>query len=561
MKINGHYGNGRLTRRMAGGLAAAFMILLIFGCLGQKKQVQKQTFMDKWKERAKASGGYSPSARKMILPTPEKPEVVGPVKAAFPAETAATEKPLPTDTINMKMHDVQLAVLLRALARIANQNIMINENVTGKASININSAPWDQVFLGILKTHGLTYKWEGDIIRIVTIDDLKKELELQKENQNFKLKVEEYKRDIHSLKKVNEPLTTRVIPIRYGDLEPLKRTVEKVLKARRAAIEAESKTGTAGGCAGSAPGEVMMDEHSHALVIHARQSDMVELVRLIQDLDKPTLQIRIEAHIVEATENTARHLGVEWSGLFLNASGDRFNWVGSQPSDTGQTLYDTSQNPQWAQPSTGNLVNAVPGAIGTSGGSLAYQFQKKGIGLLSVQLKALQDQGELNILSSPAITTLDNKEASIESGKKVPFQTVEDGDVKIEFKDALLKLLVTPHVIDSQTLRLEIETNNDELDFANAVGGQPAITTRKAKTTVVLFDGQTTVIGGLSKRNVNESELGVPGLKDVPLLGHLFKGQSRSNQFDELLIFITPHILKKRTIGEAAGVAAQKKTP
>ena len=248
-------------------------------------------------------------------------------------------------------------------------------------------------------------------------------------------------------------------------------------------------------------------------------------------------------------------------GLFLNASGDTFNWVGSDPAGTNQQIYNNDLTPNFIQPSTGNMVSALPNDLvdaAAKGASLGLTLQEKGIGLLSVQLKALQEAGELNILSSPSITTLDNKKATIESGKQVPFQSVEDGTAKTEFKDALLKLIVTPHVIDGQTLRLEIVTNNDELDFANAVGGQPAITTKKAETTVVLFDGQTTVIGGLSKKNLNDTETGVPVLKDVPLLGWLFKGTSKTKTHDELLIFITPYILKERGAGGDIGPAGPK---
>ena len=543
----------------------AFFFAIIAGCVGPEKKVPEETMMERWQKKAKASVGHSPGRSQPELPFSEKdlmavlegsksPEPKEP-KAEKPSASESERvkrpkvKPFPKDEINMKMHDVELGVLLRALARIANQNIMINDNVTGTTSINISRAQWDQVFLGVLRTHGLTYKWEGDIIRIVTVEDLRKELELQKESQDFEFKSEEFKikteenrNKLYSLQKKNEPMVTRVIPIKYGEVEPLKETVEKILEARQAAAQAESGEEGAAGTPSTVSGEVMLDEHSHSLVIHARESDVKVLAGLIRDLDRPTPQIRIVAHIVEATENTARHLGVQWGGLFLNASGDTFRWVGGSPPGTGQDIYDGNLNPNFIQPSTGNIVNTLPSDIAAataSGGSLALTLQEKGIGLLSVQLKALQEAGEVTILSSPSITTLDNQQATIESGKEVPFQTVEDGEVKIEFKDALLKLIVTPHVIDAKTLRLKINTNNDEVDFATAVGGQPAITTKKAETTVVLFDGQTTVIGGLSKKNLNDNVSGIPGLKDVPGLGWLFKGTSKTKTHDELLIFIT----------------------
>jgi type IV pilus assembly protein PilQ len=168
--------------------------------------------------------------------------------------------------------------------------------------------------------------------------------------------------------------------------------------------------------------------------------------------------------------------------------------------------------------------------------------------ILAMQLAALENEGKVNILSSPSITTLDNQVAVIESGKEVPYQTVEDNEVNIEFKKAVLSLKVTPHIIDGKTLKLEIETKKDELDFStsSAVQGNPTITTKRAETSVILFNGETAVIGGLSKESSNENDQGVPFLKDIPLLGHLFKSRQTMENLEEVLIFITPHILQAK---------------
>jgi len=166
--------------------------------------------------------------------------------------------------------------------------------------------------------------------------------------------------------------------------------------------------------------------------------------------------------------------------------------------------------------------------------------------LLSAQLSALEEEGKLNILSKPSITTLDNQAAVIESGDEIPFQTVDDNKVQIEYKKAVLRLEVTPHVIEGDTLRLDIVTNKDEPDFTRTVRGNPTVVTKYAKTNVVVFDGQTTVIGGLNKQTDQDLDYGVPWLRDIPGLGYLFKGESKGRQKQELLIFITPHILKRR---------------
>jgi type II secretory pathway component GspD/PulD (secretin) len=181
--------------------------------------------------------------------------------------------------------------------------------------------------------------------------------------------------------------------------------------------------------------------------------------------------------------------------------------------------------------------------------NIGYIAENVGKNILTVQLSALQTEGRLNILSSPSITTLDNQSAIFESGKEVPYQSVEEGSVKIEFKKAVLSLEVTPHVIDGKTIKMKIKTNKDEVDPTSA-GDIPRIITKKAETNVILFDGQTMVIGGLSKESTADFKSSVPGLSDIPLLGWLFRGKKSEKTMEEVLIFITPYILGQRIAEE-----------
>lgn len=564
---------------------AAAGLLLSFGCAGKEpKQTVSEDFMTQWKAKAENSAGYSPGAPERESPEPDSetslpsasPLESSPLSGGEPPEDAPRpsptalavpdpERPLPSSPVSLRMRDVDLPTLLRALARIADQNIMISEKVAGKASIDIHQAPWDQVFRGILATHGLDYRWVGDIIRIISVQDLQQQQALMSEIQKAEQAKEEHVLTLSRIQKKAERATdrfsTRVVPIRYAILEKIRANVEKILQTD-VGPEGDAETAAQEQAQGQKDyGSVLADEHSHALILRAREKDLPVLLDLIRQLDRPTPQIRIEAHIVQATSQTARALGVQWGGLYLNASGGSFNWYGSRGGGQGENLYNDSElAPKFIQPTIGSVVSAIPEAVGANdadGLSLGYVFQRKGISLLSVQLKALEENGSLSILSSPSISTVDNQQASIESGKEVPFQTVEDGEVKIEFKEALLKLTVTPHVIDKETLRLDVIANNDTLDFANAVNGQPAIDKKKAETNLVLFNGETTVIGGLSITNNLRRESGVPGLKEVPLLGSLFKGKSREKELDELLIFITPFILDERGDESASSSRSQ----
>lgn len=493
-------------------LGVVFCILifsLLYGCAGEQSK-KKDLFFERWRKMAEKSRGYSPAAKKLVTGHEEK-KIRAVVKKKAEIEP---EKLLPTQKTTLEMHNTEVAVLIRALARAVNQDIMINENVKGRISINVKEAPWDQIFRGILRAQGLSYGWEGNIIHIITLEDKEKTLKQLETEQKIKAK----KKEIEMV----GYLLTRIIHIDYADAGKLKENLEKFLTEK---------------AKGESLGSVMVDEHSNALIIQAIQSDIERMLPIIEELDKPTPQVLIEAQIVEATSDTARELGIQWGGLY-QSGGDI--WVVPDASTSV-----TPGSGGVVDPASGYAAN-FPVDITGAGLSLGLIAESIGSNILAVQLQALQTEGKVNILSSPSITTLDNQVAVIESGKDVPYQTVEDGDVKIEFKKVVLSLEVTPHVIDGKTLKMDIKTNKDELDWANAVGGQPAIITKKAETNVLLLDGQTTVIGGLSKEKTDASELGVPFLKDIPLLGWLFKSKSNKNEMEEVLIFITPHILKEQ---------------
>jgi type IV pilus assembly protein PilQ len=242
-------------------------------------------------------------------------------------------------------------------------------------------------------------------------------------------------------------------------------------------------------------------------------------------------------------------LGVQWGGA-VKLGGHSAYLTGRDNQALGQGVGTK------IDPSTGSVID-LPAAAGALTGALPSSFgfiyQEVGKMLLAAQLTALQEDGKLNILSSPSITTLDNQTAMIESGRDVPFQSVEDGEVSIEYKKAVLSLNVTPHVIDDQTLKLTVKVNKDEVDFSRTVLGNPTIITKKAETNVIQADGQTLVIGGLNKEQYADDRSGTPGLQDVPGLGWLFKREGKSSAKEDLLIFITPTILRPTDQAKAGG--------
>ena len=489
-------------------IAGVISLLLVYSCAAPK--VEKQDpFFDKWKARAETSKGHSPAERK---PLSEQPQVIKPKEPPREAKVSEIkQKPLPTRTISLKMTNIDVAVVLRALARASDLNIIVSEQVGGKININIAQAPWDQVFIGILRTQGLSYTWEGEIIRIMTADDMEADIKRQARQRELTL---------------TEPPLTRIIPIRFSSAQRLKDNLEKFLSVDKD---------------GKAIGSILVDEHTNSLIIQAIRSDMMSIISVIEQLDQATPQVLIEAFIVEANKDVARELGIQWGGVArTGALGSGTGFATGRGNESLGGNVNTAVNP-----SSGTVVDLPAQALsGFEPFALGLVYQNIGDALLSAQLSALQDQGKLNILSSPSITTLDNQTAFIESGEDIPFQTVEDGEVNVEFKKAVLSLKVTPHVIDDKTLKMYINVHKDEADFSRTVLGNPTILTKNAETNVIQFNGQTIVIGGLNKETTTRSDTGVPYLQDIPGLGYLFKRKGSEDRLEDLLIFITPHILQ-----------------
>jgi len=504
-------------RRLPKMMLAIFCLLAAFAWMGgcaEKKDLKdvKDPFYDQWRVKAEEAKGNSP-----VEPPPidEEPFVIETGETSR-VEAVEVQRPLPTRKISMKMNNIDVAVLLRALARAADQNIILNEKVGGKININIHQAPWDQVFLGILRTQGLSYAWEGEIIRIMTAEDM--DADLRDKSRRIEMKL-------------TQPPLTRIVAVKYSEAAKLKANLEKFITVDKS---------------GKRTGSILVDEHTNSLIIQAIKNDMDNILAVVKKLDRPTPQVLIEAYIVEANKDVARELGIQWGGIYSGKSGDKRAIVtGSQTGTEAIPLNEP------IDVTSGSVVNlpALP-LSGFDATTLGLIYTRVGEYILSAQLSALQEQGKLNILSSPSITTLDNQTALIESGQDVPFQSVEDGEVKVEYKKAVLSLRVTPHVIDGKTLKMFIKVNKDQPDFSQTVLGNPTIITKNAETNVIQNDGQTIVIGGLSKETSTRSDTGTPFLEEIPGLGYLFKRNSKSDQMEDLLIFITPYILKpKATTG------------
>jgi type IV pilus assembly protein PilQ len=518
--INSAYPRGR-------AIGVLLSALLIFGCAGNET-VKKDAPFEKWKVMAETQTGSSPAPRDRSVSMMQQ-LATGTGEAGDELKTMPVRE-LPTQPVSLKMRQADVKTILRSLARVVDKNVLVKSEIKGEMTIDFRDVPWNQAFNGILRTQGLTYTWEGDILRVMTLEDMEMDLKRKTQEQGIKWVA---------------PLLTVVIPIDYAKPKDLKENLESFLTRNK-----EDKP----------RGSVRVDEHSNSLIISAIKDDLLKMMPVIEKIDKPTPQIQIQANIVETTKDTARNLGIQWGGMYNPRLGNHDLFVtpggtGGSAIPPGSALAGTYTPTYGTRGITGQGYGVnfpVAGTAMTAAGgvaSLGLMFGTIGGNILDLQLNALQQDGKLNILSSPSITTMDNQLAFTENGERVPFSTLDTSVTPpirtVKFEDAVLRLEITPHVIDGRNLSMKILVKKDEVDTTpgRTVEGNPYIIKKQTSTSLIVQDGETIVISGLTKQRNLQGTSGVPGLKDVPFLGWLFKGESKGEKMEEVLIFITPKIL------------------
>ena len=545
-------------------------MMLAGGCAGSKQESKAPTPLpekDEWQKLAEKSAGHSPSPVKKNIDISDYEQQVEKENSVI------QEKQLPSKKISLKMRNADLKSILRALARATDINLFVKDDIKVVTSVDFEAVPWDEVFSSLLKAYGLTYVWEGDILRVLSNDDL--ELQLKAETTKGKLKAQELQ-DL-----TFRPLSTVVVPIDYADTKSLRDDLQEFLTKDK-----DTKL---------ARGTVRVDQHSNSLIIQASHEDIEKMLPVIEKIDKPTPQILIRANIVETTKDVARDLGIQWGGImktFLSSTGSNL-WItpgGGTSTTTGTSSTSSSSSGPTNPVTTGTSAvtsggySPTSGSTGLSGqgmgvsfpvsstainaaggvGSLGLMWGTIGGNILETQLQALQTEGKANIISSPSLTTVDNEKAFTESGTTVPYVTYTlsggSSTPTVNFIDAVLRLEITPHVIDGKNLKMIIVVKKNDVDTSQTVQGNPFITKKQTETTLIVENGETIVISGLTSLTHTHNTNGVPWLEDIPLFGNLFKGDSRDDSSDQILIFITPYILP-RSGGVAAAVHDGHTTP
>lgn len=390
------------------------------------------------------------------------------------------------EKLSLNFQNIEVRAVLQLIADFTGLNIVASDTVNGSITLRLKNVPWDQALDIILRTRGLGKRQTGNVMLVAPNTEIaereKQELEAQKQIIDL------------------APVVTRFFQINYAKASEL----ATLLKSGETASIL------------SARGQVTVDQRTNTLMILDTNQKLDEITDLIKTLDIPIRQVMIEARIVIASNDFSRSLGVSTS---VTPAGG-----------IGTTVIGSAGNMNINLPATG-LTSAIGVNVLTSN----Y--------LVDLELSAMQSEGKGELVSNPRVITSNQKEAVISQSVKIPYTTVTDGNVVTEFIDAELSLRVTPQITPDDRVILDLEVKKDNISKI-VIGGQPAIDSRTVKTQVLVNNGETVVLGGIYEQEKVEGTDQVPGLGSIPILGWLFKKNDKTDNKRELLIFVTPKILK-----------------
>ena len=404
--------------------------------------------------------------------------------------------------ISLDFKDVDVRDVLRLIADVSDLNIIAGDEVAGNVTIRLVDVPWDQALDVILLTKGLGFVRVGNVLRIAPGDTLKSEDEARLQERRAKEKLED--------------LVVKLQPVNYANVKEVQKLVKRLLTPR---------------------GTVDVDERTNTVIIKDISSVIDEATALTKAIDTQTPQVMIEARIVEANLDFSQEIGLEWgAGSQPDEDEEDFTIGGIKPitKQSGAFPFNGANNVVVSNP----ITLTPTGLVNLGAFLLDDRFN------VDVRLAAAELNGEGKVISSPRVVTLDNREAMIEQGVSIPFQTFENGDAQLEFIDAVLSLKVTPHITADRSIIMAIEvTRNAPDNSVETPTGSPAIAKNQAKTETLVKDGQTLVLGGIYVIDTAENESRVPYLWKLPILGEAFKNRGVRDRRKELLIFVQPSVV------------------
>jgi type IV pilus assembly protein PilQ len=453
------------------------------------------------------------------------------IKPSLKRAAADEKKEYTGERLTLNFQDIDVRSVLQLLADTSGQNIVVSDSVTGNLTLRLQNVPWDQALDIVLRTKGLDKRRQDNVIIIGPTEELatreKAELAARKEVQEL------------------SPIHSEFLQVNYAKVSDLAKMIRPA----------------AGGAGGgknsllSARGSMSIDERTNTLLVQDTAENLMEIRRLVQTLDVPVRQVLIEARIVIVSDTFERDLGAQFGVTSAQTNGSHGllavsgNGVGTDTMvQSGLSNLGNGQPiTPVATPALANryMVN-LPAA--NTNGSIGIALLG-GSYLVDLALSAAENEGKSETISSPRVITANQKQATIMQGVEIPYQeSASSGATTTQFKNAVLSLKVTPLITPDNRVILDLDVSDDSVgqNVQSATGGSvPSIDTREVITQVLVGDGQTVVLGGILETTKSYQANKVPWLGDIPILGHLFKSTINIDNKSELLIFITPKILRE----------------
>lgn len=417
--------------------------------------------------------------------------------------------------LSLNFQDVPVRAVLQLIADFTDLNMVASDTVDGSITLRLRNVPWDQALDIILKTKGLDKRQSGNVILVGPADEI-----LAREQQEL-----ESKQQIAEL----APLRSELIQVNYArasDIAALLQGESSLLSER---------------------GTVTVDERTNSMIVNETTDKLEEIRKLLVSLDIPIRQVLIESRIVVATDGYAKALGARF-GITQDISDFGAAGSGGLISSGGSNAFNTGTNDDGDTIiGVGDGLNSDLGAVGQDGAAisrLGFSFAHLPFGtLIDLELSAMQAENLGEVISSPKVVTSNQTEALIETGTEIPFQEASSsGATSVSFKKAVLSLTVTPQITPDDSIIMDLSVTNDSVGDTTA--GVPAINTNEVQTQVVVKNGETIVLGGVFEETTTRDVDKVPFFGDLPVVGRLFRRESNINNKEELLIFVTPKILK-----------------
>ena len=459
-------------------------------------------------------------------------EVKPPVKAKAAADD---RKEYSGERLTLNFQDIEVRAVLQLLADTSGQNIVVSDSVAGNVTLRLQNVPWDQALDIVMRAKGLDMRKQDNVILVGPAEEL----------------AAREKADLQARKEVQElaPLRGEYLQVNYAKATDL------------AALIKAGGGGSGGNSLLSARGSVAVDERTNTLLLQDTPDRLTDIRRMVSTLDIPVRQVLIESRIVIVNDDFSRDLGVRLGANYFESRGPADSGlftVGGSAAATNTAVAGAIDNL-----ASGGTIYPIQVPAGNSNYTDRYNVNlpvsnpagRASLALLDfpwlldLELSAAQAEGRGEIQSSPRVITANQREASIEQGVEIPYQeSSSSGATSTQFKKAVLSLRVKPQITPDNRIILDLTVSKDSVGqlVASATGGNvPSIDTRVINTQVLVNDGQTVVLGGIMETEQRESERKVPFLGEVPALGHLFKTTTRVNNKKELLIFVTPKILRE----------------